>query len=529
MIYRIHQIKLNIDEDTSHLKAKSAQILGVSINDIINFEINKRSIDARKKDQLCYVYAIDVTVNNKLKKKFKENEVSIVTKNEFIVDKIANLDKEVTIIGLGPAGLLAGYVLALAGIKPIIYERGKCCTERQADIDNFHKIGILNPESNVCFGEGGAGTFSDGKLNTLIKDKEGYGRFVLKTFCEFGAKEDIMYDNKPHIGTDKLVEVVTGLRKKIEELGGEVHFEAKLEDIIINNNQLDKIIVNNKEIDCKKMILATGHSARDTFYMLKDRELELEAKAYAIGVRVLHDQNLINKSQYGDYADKLPAAAYKITHQCSNGRGVYSFCMCPGGYVVNASSENEQLVINGMSYSGRDGNTANSAIVVTVNPNDYKEAGFGEDSLSGIKFQRYYENLAYKEANGKIVTQKLVDFNNNRVSSGIPDNLAIKGQYLAGNINNCLPDYVCKSISEGMSAFDKKIHGFGDSETVLLGIETRTSSPVRVNRNEAYMSNIEGIYPCGEGAGYAGGIMSAAIDGIKVARAIIEELKDGRF
>ncbi|MDD6101541.1 MAG: FAD-dependent oxidoreductase [Clostridiales bacterium] len=524
-MYRIHQIKLPINAGTDCLGKKAAKILGLNQSDIKSIEIYKRSIDARKKDDVNYVYAVDVEVYKNSNKKFKQNEVSIIDKKEFIIKKIDNSNEKTVIIGLGPAGLFAGYVLAKAGLKPVIFERGKCCAERQKDINNFFTTGKLEPDSNVCFGEGGAGTFSDGKLNTLIKDREGFSKFVLKTFVEFGAQEDILYDAKPHIGTDRLVDVVSNMRRSIEELGGEVHFESKLEKIEHDGNKFTNLIINGNKITADRVILATGHSARDTFEMLYSQNFTLNPKAYAIGVRVLHSQELINKSQYKEEFYKLPAASYKLTHTCRNGRGVYSFCMCPGGYVVNASSEEEYLTVNGMSYASRDGNTANAAIVVTVSPEDFLRDGFENTPLCGMYFQRKYEKLAYNECQGRIIAQKLKDFINNKPSDKIPEGLSVKGMYKAGNINNCLPDYVCKSISEGMCAFDRKIHGFGDDETILLGIETRTSSPVRIERDESYQSNIRGIYPCGEGAGYAGGIMSAAIDGIKIACRIINEME----
>lgn len=521
-MYRIHQIKVPFKHGKEDIKKQAAFILGIKPEEITKLKLFKRSIDARKGD-LKYVYAVDVETNHKPKRKFKPNEVSIVEPVDYVIPKVSTApSNRPVVIGFGPAGIFCTYLLAKAGLKPICFERGQDALTRKKDVEAFWSGEKINPESNVCFGEGGAGTFSDGKLNTLIKDKDGKGRFVLQCFHRFGAPEDILYDSKPHIGTDSLIDIIINMRNEIESLGGEVKFGSRLEDISINDKgELEAVIINGSKVRTDYCVLATGHSARDTFEMLNNNKIKMEAKAYAIGVRVMHPQSLINKSQYGDYADKLPPASYKLTHTCRNGRGVYSFCMCPGGYVVNATGEASETLVNGMSYSGRNGDTANSAIVCTVGPEDFKNDGFGEEPLSGMYFQKKYEAITFKEGNGMIPIQYLKDFRTGDVSEIKDEKLAIKGKYTNGLVNKCLPSYVTESIAEGMEAFDKKIHGFGADKTILCGIETRTSSPVRIVRDEQLQSNFKGIFPCGEGAGYAGGIMSAALDGIRVAEYII--------
>ncbi len=528
-MYRIYQIKLPIEHKEKDVLKKAALILGIKENQINDLKIFRRSLDARK-DELQYVYAVDVDTSVPIKKKFKPNEVGIVNPGNYAIPKVSSCvnHKRPVIVGMGPAGLFCAYVLARAGLKPLCIERGKDVSERSSDVENFFRTGIINPESNVCFGEGGAGTFSDGKLNTLIKDKENKGKFVLETFVSFGANEEILYDSKPHIGTDSLISIVEKMRKDIIAHGGDVYFSSKLSDLLIEDGRLKAISVNgDKKIETERVVLATGHSARDTFLMLNEKNIPMEPKAYAVGVRVIHEQSLINSAQYGRFASKLPPASYKVTHTCENGRGVYSFCMCPGGYVVNASSNKNETLVNGMSYSDRSGKYANSAIVCTVTKEDFENAGFGNEPLSGMYFQQKYERMAYDLAEGKIPVQFFKDFSSSNISDGIPDLLPIKGLYKSANIRNCLPEYISESIIEGMKAFDNKIHGFGNEGVILCGIETRTSSPVRITRDsENLQSTIKGIYPCGEGAGYAGGIMSAALDGIKTAEQIIKEYLD---
>lgn len=427
------------------------------------------------------------------------------------------------VVGTGPAGLFAAWLLAKHGYQPLVIERGYEVNKRIQAVEHFWKTNELDPVSNVQFGEGGAGTFSDGKLNTMVKDMANRYRLVMETFVHHGAPSEILYLNKPHIGTDKLRTVVGSMRKEIIRLGGEVRFGTQLTDLQIEEGQLRAIELNHRELmPCKLLIPAIGHSARDTFEMFLKRGLELSPKPFAIGVRIEHKQSMISKAQYGKDYIHLPAADYKLTHQTTKGRGVYSFCMCPGGFVVNASSEKGYLAVNGMSNYGRDEENANSAIVVTVQPEDFG----ANHPLSGMEFQRKWEKAAYEAGKGLIPVQLFGDLLSGRDSvtiGGIRPNL--KGDYRLSNLTGCLPEEVLEALKEGILAFDRKIKGFADEEAVLSGVESRTSSPVRIHRNEAFESNIKGIYPCGEGAGYAGGITSAAIDGIKVFEAIASKYR----
>lgn len=514
--------------------------------EIKDFKIKKKSLDARKKNSqdnnIYYIYQVELSCNNeqKLVKRYGKNNALFIPENSICKEiieekdsfyniKMAGTDKiNVIVAGSGPAGMFAALMLARAGFKPVIIERGKDIKERRKAVVDFWNGGILNPECNVQFGEGGAGTFSDGKLNTLVKDKDGYNYMVLKTFAEFGAPSEILYLNKPHIGTDRLGNIIEAMRNEIIRLGGTVLFNTKLTDIIykdgcLNSIKITKITENGictdeKIMDCQNLVLAIGHSARDTFYNLYNNGIYMEAKAFAAGVRIEHPQNIIGLSQYGDLYKKLPPADYKLSYTTKAGRGVYSFCMCPGGYVVNASSEPGRLVVNGMSNYARNGRNANSAIVVTISPEDFK----GHGALAGIEFQRRWEEAAYKQAGGKIPVQLFGDFCNNIKSTSfgeiIPD---MKGSYGFANTRAVIPSVIGDSIEEGIMQFGKKIKGYSREDAIISGIESRTSSPVRIRRDKTFQANIKGVYPCGEGAGYAGGITSAAADGIRVAKAII--------
>lgn len=588
---RINQIKIRHDLEKrisndqlrDVLIKHAAKILHVDKSQIKDIEIIRRSIDARKKPEIFDIYLVDVAVKGadetKVVSKCKNKDVSLKEKDDYdfdkqvlgilnrkderreIVSSFSNKEKacdnafnddRIVIIGAGPAGLFCGYMLALKGLKPLIIERGADVDKRTEAVEHFWKTGELNTSTNVQFGEGGAGTFSDGKLNTMVKDKDGRGREALKIFVKHGAQEEILYDAKPHIGTDVLRNVVKNIREDIKKLGGEVLFETKVTDIIIDDcgkikgliAETDKAgVLEKKEIQCSRVVLAIGHSARDTFYMLKDRKVSMEKKPFAVGFRVEHPQSIINKSQYGIEDPKtLPPAPYKLTTTTDNGRGVYSFCMCPGGYVVNASSEEGRLAVNGMSYSKRNGTNANSAIIVTVDPKDFG----GDDILSGVEFQRRLEEKAYEIGQGKIPVEYYGDFKGafNDISNLVRNSgkssesehiedkesswkidPCMRGDYTFANVHEILPDELNNCFIQGMEKFGKIIKGYNSDNTLVSGVESRTSSPVRITRDENCQSvNIKGLYPCGEGAGYAGGIISAAMDGMKVAEYVVSDI-----
>lgn len=525
---RLNQLKLSITHTEEDLRQKAAKVLRIPPEQIRNLQIVKQSIDARKKPELYYVYTVDVSVADEshVLKKNKNNQLMKAPEKSyhFHAKGAQKMEHRPVIVGSGPAGLFCTYMLAKSGYRPILFERGADVEERMKDVDSFWETGRLNQESNVQFGEGGAGTFSDGKLNTLVKDPFGRNRKVLEIFVEHGAPKEILYVNKPHIGTDILTTVVKSMRESIIRSGGEVHFHSKVTDFLIEDGRLKGITINQKEkMSCDTLVLAIGHSARDTFEVLHEKQVPMEAKSFAVGVRVEHKQAMINISQYGiEESPFLPAAPYKVAEQLDNGRGVYSFCMCPGGYVVNASSEKGHLAINGMSYHDRDGENANSAIIVTVTPEDFPEQG----PLSGVAFQRKLEENAYQLAGGKIPVQLYEDFCKNQVSDHFGTvKPQMKGNYAFANVRSLFPKEIACSIEKGIKKFNDKIHGFSREDTLLSGVESRTSSPVRILRDESLMSQIHGIYPCGEGAGYAGGITSAAMDGLKVAERIAEIYK----
>ena len=517
---RIRQIFIDIDKDQKEeILNKVISKLKVSKNDILDIKINKKSIDARKKTRVHYVYEIDAEVLNedKVLKRISSNNV-FKTPNEIYNFKITGTKKmknRPIIIGSGPAGLFCAYFLSKYGYNPLIIERGEPIENRIATVEEFWKNGKLNPNSNVQFGEGGAGTFSDGKLNTLVKDKKYLMKKVFEIFVECGAPEEIMYINNPHIGTDLLRKVVINMRNKIIGYGGEFRYNTMLTDLIIKSGKLEGIVLNNEEkLSCDDLILAIGHSARDTFKMLYKNNLEMSSKPFAVGVRVVHPQEMINNNQYGKF--DLGSASYKLTYN-NLGRGVYSFCMCPGGFVVNSSSEEGKLVVNGMSNYKRDSGYANSAIVVTVSKDD-----FGNDVFDGINFQETLEKKAYIIGQGNIPIQFFNDYCSNKVKNVENKDITnmIKGNYTFSNLNEIFPGYVNNSLKEAFYEFEKKISGFSSFNPLLLGVESRTSSPIKFYRDENLTSNIEGIYPCGEGSGYAGGITTSAMDGIKVAEVI---------
>ncbi len=581
---RLSQLKIQPGQE-GKLMHYVAKALTVREDEIIQLNIVKKSLDARKKPELFWIYTVDVElkVSANFKRIFKNKNVSSAPElKAYQIPKCGKnkLEHPPVVVGMGPAGLFCAYLLAQKGFQPIVIEQGNDVDTRIRDVEEFWQGKPLKPNSNVQFGEGGAGTFSDGKLNTGVKDKDGRNRAVLEIFCKHGAKEDILYDGKPHIGTDVLAHVVKSMREEILALGGKVLFGHKFvgyevenwaecsEDIkksvsrsadavLSDAKLLKKIKVQNladhsvMDIDTNVVVLAIGHSARDTYEMLYENALPMEPKPFAVGVRVEHSQDYINRTQYGEdyatrYPNALPASAYKLTARAEDGRGVYSFCMCPGGFIVNASSEEGRLAINGMSYSGRNGEHADSAIVVAVDEKDFGT----EHVLAGMHFQRELEQNAFGLCEGKIPVQFYQDFkknveavyadgkdaqediNPNKDCQAGKENECIindkkdcehslKGYYAFANVNEIFPKAISKAIVDGIEQFDFTIPGFAKVNPLLCGVESRTSAPVRILRDVFYQTNVRGIYPCGEGAGYAGGITSAAMDGMKVAESII--------
>ena len=516
---RIREVKIPISLDNNeYILKKISKLLNTKKEEIIEYKILKKSIDARNKNNIMFIYELALNLKNENKIHITKN-ISKYIENEYKFIKNKELNCRPIIVGSGPAGLFCAYMLALTGCNPIIIERGEKIEDRVNTIEKFFKTNKLNPESNIQFGEGGAGTFSDGKLNTLTKDKLNRHKKVFEIFVENGAPEEIMYLNKPHIGTDILRNVIINMRNKIISFGGEFKYNSKVTNLIIEDNKIKGVEINNKEKTYSNIVvLAIGHSARDTFYMLNDNNVSMKPKNFAIGLRIEHPREMIDKSQYGDSYKMLDPASYKLTYQTQNNRSVYSFCMCPGGYVVNASSEENKLCVNGMSNYKRDEKNSNSAIVVNVTTDDFNNELFG-----GIELQRKLEEKAYIEGKGKIPVQIYKDFKDNIKSTKLGEITPnTKGEYNLSNLNNILPEYISESIKEAMPVFGRRIKGFDRDDSILLGIEARTSSPVVIVRNEDFMSSIEGLYPCGEGAGYAGGITTAAIDGIKIAEKIVK-------
>ncbi|MBR3162838.1 MAG: FAD-dependent oxidoreductase [Clostridia bacterium] len=512
--YRLENIKIRKDYNKEQVFEAACKKYHLKASEIKEYRIHKKSIDARNKNDVHYIFTIDIKSKNTIKcaKTIDKNKVNLNSINVKRQSKYSPV-----IVGSGPAGLFCALVLAYNGIKPIVIERGKKVEERKKDVEEFWKTGKLNINSNAQYGEGGAGTFSDGKLNTGTHNP--LCRNVLEEFVKFGAPEQILYESKPHIGTDNLIKIVASMRNEIIRLGGEFIFEETVTDIDTENNRITAVKCS-KKIDTDTAVFAIGHSARDTFEMLYENKLNMEKKNFSVGLRIEHKQEMINKSQYGTKTKlKLPAADYKLAYHGKE-RSCYTFCMCPGGQVVATSSEEKTVVTNGMSKFARDGENANSAILVNVVPDDFK----GESPLEGMNFQKDLEQMAFKlgGSNYYAPVQRVEDFIKNRKTTAIGE---VKPTYKPGvtmsNLNEILPEFVSNTIKEGLEYFDKKIKGFANPDSMLTGVETRSSSPVRIIRDESLMSNIKGIYPCGEGAGYAGGIMTAAVDGIKVAIAIL--------
>lgn len=496
-----------------------AKKICVDESEILGYTISKRSIDARKKTDIHYVYTVDV----KLEDEKSVKNAEIITEKHYEFPKCKKKNYSPLIVGSGPAGLMCALMLAEAGMNPVLIEQGEDVDSRTEKVKEFWKHGNLDPLTNVQFGEGGAGTFSDGKLNTGIKNIR--CKKVLEEFVRFGAPENILYESKPHVGTDYLCKIVKGIRKRIIECGGEVRFKNKLIDIVTDDKCVTGAVIENETeryiFKTEAVVLSIGHSAADTFSMLYSKHIQMTKKAFSVGVRIEHDQNMINFSQYGKFGIFFENADYKLSCHLENGRGVYTFCMCPGGYVVNSSSEEGRIVTNGMSYNGRDGKNANSAVLVSVLPEDIP----GENPLSGFEFQHKIEQKAFEIGGNdySVPCQTVKDF-----LEGIPSEKSgkviptIKPRVRYCNISEIFPGFITESLKEALPIFDKKINGFASEDAVLTAPETRSSSPVRVVRNSENLQSVslKGLYPCGEGAGYAGGIMSAAVDGIKCAEAV---------
>jgi hypothetical protein len=525
---KISQLKLPVEHSEAELTHKIKKTLKLNDKTQFTYRILKRSLDARKKPELFYVYTLGVDIANESSVAMRVHipSVTLETPKTYQYPKCGTtpLNRRPLVIGAGPAGLFAAFLLCECGFSPILIERGAPVEERAADVKHFWESGVLDTESNVQFGEGGAGTFSDGKLNTAVKDPSCRNPFVLETFIRFGAPEEIRFENKPHIGTDILANVIVNMRKYLVDKGCEIHFHTCADRFYKTANSITKVTCKNgMEFETEIIVLAPGHSARDTFSALHDLELPMIAKNFAVGFRVEHPQVMIDRCQYGrDARGKLPASPYKVTANFPNGRGVYSFCMCPGGYVVNSSSEEGGLVVNGMSYSGRNGKNANSAIIVSVDPKDFG----ADDALAGMRFQRKLEQQAYRLCDGRVPQQLYGDYCKNNASTAYGSFASeIKGQTAFANLRGLFSADMEQSFCAGMEHFAKIIPDFDRADAILSGVEARTSSPVRILRNEHFESEFHGVYPCGEGAGYAGGIMSAAMDGLKVAEAIITKYK----
>ncbi|MDC9729454.1 MAG: NAD(P)/FAD-dependent oxidoreductase [Methyloprofundus sp.] len=526
---RLSNLKLPLEHTEQELRAEILQRLAIKDAELLNYQVYKRSYDARQKRTIFFIYSLDIdtSLNTQLLERFKDDaqiKMRPDDRYQFVTKAPEDLSERPIVVGLGPCGLFAGLVLAQMGFKPIILERGKEVRKRTVDTFALWRKRELNEESNVQFGEGGAGTFSDGKLYTQIKDAKHHGRKVLNEFVAAGAPEEILYLSKPHIGTFKLVSMVEKMRETIESLGGEIRFEQRVDEVLIKNKQTQGVRLASGEVLASRHIaFAVGHSARDTFKMIFDKGIYVEAKPFSIGFRIEHPQSLIDECRFGDYAgnDLLGAADYKLVHHCKNGRSVYSFCMCPGGTVVAATSEKGKVVTNGMSQYSRNERNANSAIVVGIDP----EKDYPNDPLAGLALQNKLEEQAFI-LGGEDYTapaQLVGDFLKGRASTQLG---SVEPSYKPGiklvDLSESLPKYAVEALKEAIPAFDKKIRGFAMADALLTAVETRTSSPVRVKRDNFSLESINtaGFYPAGEGAGYAGGILSAAVDGIKIAEAI---------
>ncbi len=531
---RLSEVKLPLDHTEAALTSSILERLQIESNELVRYSIFRRGVDARRRSAITFIYTLDVEVLNEIELLGRlENNLRVAitpdTNYQFVATALAKQAARPVVIGSGPCGLFAGLILAQMGFRPLILERGKAVRERTKDTFGLWQKSIFNPESNVQFGEGGAGTFSDGKLYSQVKDSRHLGRKVLTEFVKAGAPAEILYVSKPHIGTFRLVGMLENMRESIHALGGEFRFQCRVTDINIDGGKVRGVsLASGENISASHVVLAIGHSARDTFEMLATRGVHIEPKAFSIGLRIEHPQSLIDRVRYGSYAGHplLGAADYKLVHHCKNGRSVYSFCMCPGGTVVAATSESGRVVTNGMSQYSRNERNANAGIVVGISPEDYPG-----NALAGIEYQRHWEAAAY-EAGGSnycAPAQLVGDFIAGRTSTALG---SVLPSYTPGvrltDLRSCIPPYAADAIREALPAFDKQIKGFAMADALLTGVETRTSSPVRITRDKSCQSlNTRGLYPAGEGAGYAGGILSAAIDGIEVAEAVALSMTTG--
>ena len=532
---RLTEIKLPLDHPEEAIEAAINEKLAIKPEQLVSFNVFKRGYDARKKHNIVLIYTLDIELADdkleaKLLAKFEKDphvRPAPDTRYQFVGKAPDNLDERPIVVGFGPCGLLAALVLAQMGFKPIVIERGKEVRERTKDTFGFWRKRELNTESNVQYGEGGAGTFSDGKLYSQVKDPKHYGRKVIEEFVKAGAPEEIRYVSKPHIGTFKLVSMVEKMRAEIIELGGEIRFSTRVEDLILEKGELKGVVLNTGEtLMSEHVILAVGHSARDTFQMIYDKGVFVQAKPFSVGFRIEHKQSMIDEARFGPNAGNpiLGAADYKLVHHCKNGRSVYSFCMCPGGTVVAATSEENRVVTNGMSQYSRNERNANSAIVVGIDP----ERDYPGHPLAGIDFQRQLESLAFELGGSdyNAPAQTIGDFLKGKPAGELGD---VQPSFTPGitltDLSKALPDFAVEAIREAIPAFNKKIKGFSSDDGLLTGVETRTSSPINIKRGKDFVSvNTKGLYPAGEGAGYAGGILSAGIDGIKVAEAVAKSI-----
>ena len=527
---QIRNLRLETDEKQTDLVGKCAKKLKISVEKIENFRIVKRSLDARKKGDIHYICTAAFSVKGnegKLLEKYKSADVGAYTETIYNIPKSA-LTKRPMIVGFGPAGMFAALVLSYAGAKPIVVERGMDALSRKKCVDEFHGGGRLDPDCNVQFGEGGAGTFSDGKLNTGTHDSR--LSWVLRQFYEHGAPESVLYDAKPHIGTDILINVVQNIRKDVIAHGGEVRFNTRFECLITENGAVTGVKLHGSDgdytLDCDSVILAIGHSARDTFEKLNESGIHMEPKAFSMGVRIEQLQKEIDLAQYGQPRGKLPAADYSLNVHLPDGTSAYTFCMCPGGYVFAAASEEGGVVTNGMSYSGRSGENANAALLVTLHPEDFPD----KSTLGGMYWQREIEKAAYDYGGGNYLApaQLVGDFLSHRASTGAGK---VKPMYAPGvvwgDIRKVLPERITDVLANALPELGKKLRGFDEPEAVLTAPETRSSSPVRIVRDGTLQGSVAGLYPCGEGAGYAGGISSAAVDGMRCAEAVLGSLSEG--